>query len=300
MDKLPKIDLFRQLLFPYSFISFRKPDIFVAEFLQMKKHVILSAFFLILAKHNMFCQETEQLKFNIGISSGYAGNTTSDRLLNYYIYSGHTFLPLNVTGSYLRQKNLIIVKFFYYNLKSLPNNLNHAFYEYNYIKNWTTALDIAYYRKVLSIQNNIRIFAGIENSAYTIIHQEFYKNLLYDYAMGYRKSYDLTPVNLSPELLVSGSVKKNSIRLQAGFSLVTLASRPSDDYTKQLGLNTKFTWKTYFPGNYKGWNLSVLYQYNIFKSFDLTAEFNVLYHSYAMDEYKYLQKLVFIGIIKEF
>jgi len=266
----------------------------------MKRHVILSAFFLLIANNFMFCQETKPLKFSMGVSSGYVGNVMTDRLLNYYIYAGHTFLPIILNGSFLNQKNLVIMNFSYYTLKSFPRGLNKAFYEYNYTKTWSLALDIAFYRKIFSGQNSIRIYAGITNNAFTTTHQEFYKNLLYDYAVGYRKSYDLTPINLSPALLISGNVRKSCIRLQAGFSLIKLARRPSDDYVKQLGLSSKRVWKTYFPVDYKNWNLSARYQYPIFKSVDISAEFNILYHSYTSDDYKYLQQAVLLGVVKKF
>jgi hypothetical protein len=264
----------------------------------MKRQILWAVLYLTTNIH-VLCQAKER-KFDIGISTGYVASKTSDRLLNYYTYTGKAFFPINLEGMFLKHNNLCLINLNFSYLKAYPDHLNKTLYEYNEVKNIYAGLNLEFYKSIISINNIIRIFIGVANSSYVAMQEEDYKNLLYDFAKGYRKSYDLSIINLSPNLLLYCNFNKNSIRIKTGYTLVNLSSRPTDNYTKQLDLGNELHWNTYFPNQYKNFQFSVLYQFNFSKKIDVISEYKVFFHSYDTEAYKNFQNSFLIGISKKF
>jgi hypothetical protein len=265
------------------------------------KRAVISVFILFTCHLLIFCQDTDQNKVTLGVSSGFIKYTTSDQLLNYYNYSQNAFLPVKLMGFYSKNKNLIFIHLLYNQTKLYPKDVHNDYYEYNYIKHWNIESSLEYDREIVQMNNKIRAYIGIGNNSYIVIQKEYFKNLLYDDAGGYRKSYDFTMINISPDFMVDCNLHKNYICIKTGYTLLNIAARPDDNEVKQIGQNSRIHWKTYSIKNYKGFHLSLFYQYRISKNIGLTAEYALVYHSYLSPvEYKYLSKSFLIGISKTF
>src|ERR1035437_4009054 len=148
----------------------------------------------------VYSQQEKQSLFSIFVASGLIQNTTTDGKLNYYNYSGNTIMPLNVSGSCLYNKSLFTVNIFFNKAKLQPNNLPVNYYTYNNIEHINASLNIEYFKQIADVNSNIQVFIGIKNSSSITMQQENYKNILYSNAEGFRKSYSLSAISLSPVL----------------------------------------------------------------------------------------------------
>ena len=264
----------------------------------MKKVAILIVF-IVIRNTLIYCQKIEQSQVNLSASLGFIKYITNDQLINYYNYSRIAFMPAKLVGSYHKDKNFFFISLCYNQAKLFPNNENETYYEYNYLKQWNIESGLEYYRRILLINKYIRVHIGTANNTYVVIQKEYFKNMLYDYAQGFRQSYDLSILNLSSNLLIDCNLNKSYIRIRTGYTLLNVAARPDDNYVKQIGLNDRIHWKTYSLNNYKGFQLSLLYQHQILKNIGVTAEFALVYHSYLSPvEYRYLAKSIFVGVSK--
>jgi hypothetical protein len=262
---------------------------------------VLILVFIVVCKALVYCQEEKKNDFSIYVGSGLMQHTTNDQLLNYYRYSGNRILPLSLSCLLDCNKNLFIINLFYNTAKLKPFNLTSNYYAYNYIDLWNMGLGLEYFRKISGINNSVRFFFGVGDHSYISVQQENYKSLLYEYAEGFRRSYDISLISLSPMFLAHFRLKKNSIMIKTAYSLLHFAARPDDDYVKQIGLKENYHWNLYSLKKYKNVLFSVFYQYRLFKNFGITAECNVFYRSYSSPcEYKYLQKSYLAGIFKSF
>jgi hypothetical protein len=108
-------------------------------------------------------------------------------------------------------------------------------------------------------------------------------------------------MNIAPDLLINFNLHKNELVVKAGYSLINYASRPDDNYVKQIGLKNDFRWKLYLPKTYTGIQFSLSYRYHLSKKVSVCAEYDVKYHSYSSpNACKYLQKSYLAGITKSF
>jgi hypothetical protein len=261
------------------------------------KQTALFFFFIITCIFLAKSQQEEQHKFNLSAGIGYALYTTYDPILNYYTYSGSSFLPISLSGEYHSNQNLFFINIFSNNAEIKPRNIRNDLYEHNYIRQWNADLNLEYYREIARIQKYIRVYAGCANNSFVILQEEFYNNLLFEYGEGYRKSYTLTPFCVSANLLMQIDYNKNFLRLKTGYTVLNLSARPDDNFVKQFGVNDAATWKFYIPGNHAGLRFSLYYQYNYWPKTGITAEYNFCYQSFSSPaDFKYLRMLFLIGI----
>jgi hypothetical protein len=247
----------------------------------------------------VFAQEEHSDKFVLSVASGLAQYTTTDHLINDYNYSGSAKISIYTAARYLRNKNYISINIRYNSAKLQPENIPNNYYTYNYIKQRETIIDFEYAREILTLGSYLQIFIGLGNSSYSSVQQEYYKNLLYSAAEGSRKSYDLSGLNLSPMILFNFSLKQHNVLIKTGYSLLHYASRPSDNYVKQIGLSNYYQWNFYSPKDFKNVQLTVLYQYKITDSWGINAICNLNYRKYYND-YKSLQNSYMLGFFKTF
>ena len=264
------------------------------------KQIAIFIFFLFIIEQ-VICQQTKQKIFNLKASTGLASYKINDRLLNYYNYSGLSFLPINIVGEYIYAKNLFVMDLYNNKSKLTPQDIQTAYYTENYIKQWDAHLKIEYYRNILVMDKNIEIYAGISNNSNVSSQEEYYSNLLFEYAKGYRKTYRLSLLDISTNVLINIRYNKSFLRLKSGYSLINYSARPDDNFVKQFGIQDASIWKFSTPENHVGLEFSIFYQLNSWEKTGITAEYNFLYNSfYSPISLRYLKMLFLIGINKTF
>lgn len=262
--------------------------------------VYLLIIFLLVACKLIYGQHTQQNKVSVYVKSGLIQQTTNDRLLNYYNYSGNA-MAFSLYGSYVRNKNLLTLNLLHQTTKLYPINLINNYYAYNYIQHRDTELKLEYFREMTKLNNYIVAYIGVENISHITLQKETYKSLLFNNAEEIRKSYDVSAISLSPMLLVNFRLKKNNLILKTGCSLLHYAARPDDNFVKQTGLENKIHWNLFWPKEYKSILFSATYQYEISNAFGVMAEYNILYRTYSsFNDYKYLRYSYLLGVGKTF
>jgi hypothetical protein len=267
----------------------------------MKKILLIIVLFT-LYKTIINGQETEPHRLDISLSTGLVKQTFIDQHINYFIYESKNFAPISLKGNYYDKKNRNLFSFsFFYNYAKLKPDLNNPYYEYNYIKQWTTEFDIECYHKIFQLNKLLRTYIGIANNSYLFLQQELYKSLLYEYIDGYKKSYDLSYINISPNLLFDFCLNKSNLTVKAGYTLISYASRPDDNFIKQAERDHKFLYKLYLPKDYKRASFSLIYQYWFTNKTGVLFEYDVQYISYKSSvKYKFLKNDYLIGLSKSF
>lgn len=256
---------------------------------------------MIVFKTFLYGQGSEKNSVTFNVRSGMIQQTTNDRLLNYYSYSGNATIPISLSGSYRVNKNFFALNLLYYTARLNPLRLPDHSYEYNYIEHRDAEFKLEYFREVVKFKNYIQGYIGLENSSYFAEQTQNYSGLFYP-AEGFRKSYDASIINLSPMISVNFRLKKNSLIIKAGYSLLQYAARPDDDYVKQIGLHNVFHWSLYNPEQYKRIFFSAVYQYEISNGFGIALEYTMLYRTYTSsgNYYKYLRNSWLLGVFKTF
>jgi hypothetical protein len=244
-------------------------------------------------------QEQKPSNFTLSVSSGLIKNATSDRLLNYFVYTGYTLQTIKLEASYTNHNNIFSCQIIYSKSHLIVSELNHSLYEYNDINNWEGEFNLEYYRNIWHVNSHIQIFIGVSNNAYFNVLKENFKNILYDYATSFRKSYDVSILNLSPNVLIRYHCNKHQFLIKSAYTFLNIASRPDDDYVKQVGQDNIMKWRFYSFRDYINFQFTTSYQYQVFNKMSLTLEYKLGYRTYTTpSEFKYLQKCLFVGITK--
>lgn len=248
-----------------------------------------------------FNQETDRSRFNLCVSSGIIKNTFQDQLVNYYNYSGLTWRNLKLDGSADVGENLFLAGLSFTNSKLNPEQLNKAYYDYNYMNQWSGDCSLSYYRTIWKVNKHLKIGLGASYQAYFIILKEYFKNTLYDYANSFRKSYDVSVLDLAPSLSVNYKVTRHQFTISTGYTVLNAGARPDDDYVKQIGQKNSMDWRFYSLHQYIHIRTSASYQYQLRNSTGIRLEYKLQYQSCQNPAvFKYLQECVFVGISKTF
>jgi len=256
---------------------------------------------LVFLNISVHCQDSAKYRISLSLSTGFTQYASNNQLLNYYTYAGNGFLPLKFMGRYANDKNILQVTLFYHQARLHPRNVADSYYEYNYIKNNDVAGSIQYHLQVFRIGKFLRIFIGAANNSYLIFQEEDYNSTLYDYAKGNRKSFDLSVLNLSPNILFDCNLSKNHFYLYGDFTVLSISALPDDNYVKQNGAPSHIRWNSYSLRNRRSLQLSAFYEYNFPDKISVTAGYDIIYHAYkSADAYKYLSRSLLIGIAKKF
>jgi hypothetical protein len=258
--------------------------------------------FLALCKFSFSAaQEIDSSRLTFRLSSGISKNTLKDYLLNYYTYSGYAWRTFKIDCSFGHRKNYFLLSFLYHNSKLDAKQLNTLFYDYNYVNQWNGEFRLEYYRTIWKLNPRFSIHIGATNHAYFTILREDFKNTLYDYATSFRKSYDVSAINLSPLVSITYYSAKHKFRIHSGYTLINLASRPDDNFVKQIDQNSSMHWKFYSLRNYVNYQVAAYYQYQLFNNVGVSLEYMLQYRAYTISsDFKYLQRCLFLGITKSF
>lgn len=257
--------------------------------------------FVIFSGEIMIGQQANSPVSFVGVGTGIATYTSSDRLLNYYNYKGIDYFPLTLKFRYTKNKSLAGVECGFNKARLDPVNINETYYDYNYIKKLYAGIKIEYFREMLSNDNKLHIYLGAIACSYITNQKEIYKNLLYNYAGVYRASYNISIFSIAPGLILHYKAGRNSFIICSDYTLFNVSARPDDNFVKQTGHNYGYNLTTHWPDSYTGFNISVQYLYHLTDMFGISAEYNTQYHSYLWhDDYRYLGKTLLIGTFKYF
>lgn len=235
--------------------------------------------------------------WKIGASPGWSRNIISDPLLNYYNYSGNSFLNFKLDASRYKVKQHFSFQFTFNKSDLSPDNLNSLLYEYNYMEWSAGELAISYLHVVMRRSKNIQISVGGGNTSFYSVQGEFYRNILYPYGLGHRKSYVISPLNLMPLLSVDYTFGKSAFDTVFGYAITNISARPDDNYVKQVGGDNNNSWNIYFPGKFSSIRYSLRYQYS-FRKIQLSAEYEWLYNSIdGMRGFKSLRRMLMAGVL---
>ena len=267
----------------------------------MKKYALLSLIFLLVTKSLLCGEVTNKPLLTINLGLGLAKKTTTDLLLNYFQYTGTSFLPVTLETSYSHNKNIFLLSMYYHSSKLSPVGLRPAYYAYNYVQHFDAEFNLAYYRTSQASEDHIQIAFGAINYSGITLQAVYYKNNLYDFAQGYRKAYNISLINIYSVAMITAVYSKICLRIRAGYSLLNLAARPSDNYVKQIGLNDGLHWTVYSVRHFQSFQLSAHYQYNVSNTVGITAEYAMMYRTYKTPvQYQYLRQVYLLGISKSF
>jgi len=261
--------------------------------------IILIGCAVIPANITGYCQ-SDQRSFTLSLKSGLIRQTTIDHLLNYYNYSGKT-APLVLDGFYFSKQHLFVFNLLYQSATLYPDNVNDTYYEYNYVLHKEGEVKLEYFFTITKKDRPFSAYVGISNTSFFVTQQENYKNLLSSNGEGYRESYALSPLNLSPSVMMNVRMKSHNIMIKAAYALLNYTGRPDDNFVKQLDWPTTHQWNWYGPSEYKNIFLSGIYAYRIFRKAGITADYNFLYRRYnSTADYRYLRHSFLLGFYKTF
>lgn len=245
-------------------------------------------------------QRSDQNNFTLSVRSGLVNQTTTDHLLNRYNYSGG-LMPFALDGLYSRYQHLFVFTALYQSGTLEPNNINRTYYEFNYVRHKEGELKLEYYHEITKSGKPFSAYVGISNSSSIVKQQEAYKNLLSSSADGYRKSFALSAISLSPALMMNVRMKKHDITVKGAYAILEYTVRPDDNFIKQLGLPETDHRVWYGPAKFKRAFFSCMYQYRFLEKTGITVEYNIRYRTYAsQDHNRYFSHSFLLGLFKSF
>ena len=263
---------------------------------------LLLYFYLLGLLQSIFSQDLENKNSSIRLSSGIDSYSSADRLLNYYSYNG-ILVPVKLTVTH-RKNNIT------YGLNTdltrgelKLEKADALYYEYNYIKHQQYNLSLFYHRELFNWHEKFIFQAGLSSDLNFIFQQENFKTLLYDYGNGYRSSYSISALTLSPSTTIYYRIShKQILTTGSSISLLSYNSRPTDDYVKQFHIEeTGSVWRLYGGKKYIAVNFNACYNYRIVQNLDIVLEYNFNYKKYSIsDECKYQQNMFLIGLEMHF
>ncbi len=242
--------------------------------------------FLFALNHKVSGQKTHN-KFDCSLLAGVDFCAIKNQFINDYTYSGYIPTSSIIVKFNQSEKNIFFLQLSGMKGKLKPLYLNQALYTYNYLKYIHLSLSFQYFRTAISINNKSNIYVGITYAPNYTLNTQYYSNLIYSGATGYRKFYNKALVNLSPTLYFNYNWQKCKLELYAHYLLFNYGSFSDDNYIKQLSnaksskqyhfylLNeyqqffTKVDFKRYFGKNWllnlslNFQNRNILYQYDI-------------------------------------
>jgi hypothetical protein len=240
-----------------------------------------------------YSQNKPEKEWKITIDGGYSRTTTSDELINYYNYSGHSFRNLKFVGSYKTHRHLLEAQLFVTRSKLYPVNNNPLYYEYNYLDRMAGELRLSYFYSIMKRQSQFSLFAGFSNSSLYSLQHQYYHSLLYSVGLEQRQSYLLSPVNLMPAVALKYIKGKTAVETSFGYSIFNWSARPNDNYVKQIEVDYKAYWRMSFPSQFTNLRYSIMGNYQL-KSFGLSLGYELEYNS--VRDFKSLQNMVLAGI----
>lgn len=206
-----------------------------------------------------------------------------DELLNYYIYAGTGFFPIQVKGT--RQKGRTLMGFTLAGTwgKLEPKSLHADLYEYNYLKFQQVELSFQWYKNMLPISSNWGLACGIGCHSNFYVGYEVYRSILYDNTERFKKSYSLSLAGISLGGMVSYRFNHNNkFSIEAFYVPFSLVARPSDNFVKSLeGLKGEMLWQGVYGKDYGVFKTCCTYQRIIGRNYFLAFEAVESYQKHA-------------------
>gem|GEM_PF-2621459 len=239
-------------------------------------------------------------QWQVGVSTGISQFKSTDQLLNSYTYKG--IIPaVQLNGGYKTGKNQFRISLFSSIGQTSPIDINQQLYDYNYLRVRNFTLVLKYYREVFH-SNKLRLHLGIGYRSNLHYQTEYYKNNLYDYGRGFRKSFAFSATSVSfNSVLTYQPNGKNVFELQAWYAPLSFSARPIDNYVKQLGYSTKPKWELLGGQHYVACQFSFIYKRRIGATLDLKLEGKTRFQYYNyQDRCAYLSNMILLGVEKRF
>ncbi len=263
-----------------------------------KVYIIL---FIFLSIERITAQENKS-KYEILLTPGINFCALRNESINDYTYTG--YIPSIVFGINIHSYN---TSYFHIEFsgnygKLHPLYINNTLYSYNYMKYKYISVLFQYFKETFSFSKNSKLYLGITYSPYYTVYSQYYSNILYSSATGYRKFYTKNIFNLSPSLSFKQNWEKCHFTINAYFNFFNYASYPDDNYIKQLEdakSSTQYHW--YTPKEYNMLNISLAFYRKLTKYSSLftTLHFNNKTIQYKTDIRN--QRIAFyFGISKQF
>lgn len=248
-----------------------------------------------LSENKTFCQEKKQT-VELRFSPGFVNASEKDRLINYYTYSQYRFTFPEITAILKKNKNILIGTVHYHRFKMKPVNMPEEYYEYNYLKNFLAQVHFRFYREIEQ-KGKIKLYLGIANNSVASVTRQFYKTLLYDFTEGFRKSYDISVLNIHPSLLITGEMGKNNLMLETGYSLIQFGVRPDDNFVKQNMKLYGAKWKMSTYKNYTNFILNLSLHHSLSDVLGIFAGYSFSYYSNKNHmDYQFLSHTYLLGL----
>lgn len=237
---------------------------------------------------------------DLGLGWGLTHLTSSDRLLNYFPYSGSSSSALQFRAVYKHNSSLFDVRLYYNASRLLPLHTVAVDYEYNYIEQTAVGGAVGWCREVYEWGKVARFYLGAHCSSSIDVQTEEYKNWLYP-VPGSRRSYDFSSIALSPSFLFELSQGRSTLKLRASAPIFNLSARPDDDQVKRALTKANFRWHLYSLKSYQAAELAICYRCRLTKRLGISFEYNYHYRTYlTTDVYQYAQHCLLLGFSNSF
>lgn len=243
-------------------------------------------------------QERPPAVWSLQASSGISDVATSDALINYYRYQKRVSAIFQV-GIQRQTHNQVAFLTVTFNPSELnPCNIEPAFYEYNRVQYQMFSLILGVLKKT-ELGNHIQVGYGFNNQSYRIDLIEKYKSLLYDYAYGVRHSFDMSLINLSPQLSIKVHLNNHTLTWTGYTSLLALNGRADDNYVKGYSFPKGIHWNWYSCKQYQLGNMALSYSCKLFGSWNFETEFSLFHLTHKTnDPFRYFRKSLTVGVRK--
>ncbi|MEH0153378.1 hypothetical protein V6R21_04490 [Limibacter armeniacum] len=225
---------------------------------------------------------------SLGISGGKSYLNTYDQLLNRFSYSGNSSWTFGLKGEWQNRQSIMAIDLEATSGKIAAAITDSPLYEYNFIRLQQWVLAFTYLREIPLPFQHFQTYIGLGYQTGYLSQEQHYKNLLYTYGEGYRKSYCVSLGSLSLNLVSKYHFKqKNTLTLGASYSLISLVARPDDNYVKQLNQEDEPEWHWFSVKDGQTYQLDITYSRLLTQHLGITLGF----HS-SQEQYHYRDKLV--------
>ncbi|MGL1886371.1 MAG: hypothetical protein OCD76_07640 [Reichenbachiella sp.] len=247
---------------------------------------------------HVFAQKKD---FRLNLSAGVGCFTSYDPLINSYHYSGASPKIVQLKGRLQQRVNLFQLQVLIFSSEGNPQDYNELLYEYNYNEFQAYSFDLTFLREVISRSKMKFLVGGVYQSSLSL-QKQYYKNMLYSAAEGYRESYYFSIASIALQLQVNYQPNlKNGFELFVEYGLLSYAARPTDSYVKQLGIEQSPVWKMYWGQDYGSYHLGLAYTRNISETIDISLEALSRYKEYGShDNYAQIVNSLLLGVTKYF
>jgi len=237
----------------------------------------------------------------VGLAGGYRNIRFHDERLNYFNYKGYTFHDLSALYSSIKEQSSINFHLGYNDSQLFPDHIKTGYYEYNYIDNNELNLSITWLKSLKWHSPNIVFKAGFGNSIIWNRSTEFYQSNLYEGALGYKKSFLLSLLNISPTLEAAYTCGNHLLSIGGSYSILSLNARPDDVYVRQTNAKGSSVWTLQWFDSHKDAFLISGYQYRVCQSWKVSINYVFCNrNNKGADQYQSVTQSVVAGMIKTF